>query len=250
MNALLRVQSVFAVWALCVMLNGCSCSSAPCDATREGFEGGCCDMAGLCEGTTGLVCTEAVCRACGTEGVQCCMAPGEVTPSCNAGLTCVAPAMGAQLCQRCGAEGGPCCEGDGTATCAAGLSCLAHVCVSSATACMVAPGVATRPINVGVVDQYQCGLRVITVMSDTFEHAKECAGSMLAPNELVRAVEIGDVTEPTRYPMCVDIRRMGRHYAEPRAFSLGDANLCVCGENGPIGCIRMPTTAGDTCAAM
>ena len=48
-------------------------------------------------------------------------------------------------------------------------------------------GAAARPIGVGIIDAQECGVRIITINSDTFDHAKECAATMLNAGERVRA---------------------------------------------------------------
>jgi hypothetical protein len=249
------MKSILVVMAA-LMMAGCggcpipggggSCGEGPPEATL----GGCCDRSGQCD--VGLVCLEGRCSPCGDEGVQCCRLPAVgamgVEPTCNGALTCVPPPTmsGPELCQRCGNEGEACCDGVGAPECGPSMACLSHVCVAGAAACAVPSGAATQPFSVGIIDANQCALRILTITSDTFEHAKECAGTMLTEGELVRANDLGALTVIPTWDYCVSIRGGERVDATPPAFTSSEADVCACGDNGVIGCIRMPRHCDGT----
>jgi hypothetical protein len=155
--------------------------------------------------------------------------------TCTAGLTCVSLSGGGDQCQTCGTDGALCCDGLGTPPCGTGLSCSSMTgrCQSAGIACT--PGSDT--FVVGVTDRAQCAVRTISITTDSFAHALDCASTMLQPNEVV--ITTGAVGPISNYTYCVQHTGQGRMTVPVQAFSEYDGRVCACGGvDHVIGCNR------------
>jgi hypothetical protein len=168
-----------------------------------------------------LTCVETSCQPCGTSGGRCCYEPTALDGTCNSGLTCVSPETGSEVCQACGVIGGPCCEGSGSLMCPTGAACISGTCQSGSALC---PAGSAR-FAVGVTDPNGCAIREIQIDTDTFEHAVQCAGTMLRPNEVVYSDAPGT---PRDYAVCVHTRMEGDRNATVRAYDDYGARTCAC----------------------
>jgi len=83
----------------------------------------------------------------------------------------------------------------------------------------------SNSFDVGIIDANACGLRVITVVTDTYVHAQQCAATMLRAGEMVRP----DPEAPLRdYDLCIRTMRDGDRSAPVRAFDDFGARSCAC----------------------